>query len=174
MAQDTTESISIDEESPLILEATHTGNINFTVNLLDLDTGEETLVFNAVGDFAGRTITPVSPGEYVFNVDYDESYTLEPVQMGEENIREPPVEIEGCDWDVIPVDADEPYRLNIDSEGDLDFNYTISLHDGVGQKEDLLINAVGSGQYATTVTTLGFGFLFVKFHGEWTLDLQSL
>jgi len=173
MAQDTTEPITSAEESPLILEFTNTGGGNVTVDLIDLDTGEETLVFNAVGDFAGRTITPVSPGEYVLNVDYGESYTLEPLQMEEKDVRELPVEIEGCDWDVIPLDAEEPYRLNIDSE-EARGNCTISLYDQSGQKEDLLINVVGSGQYATTVTKLGFGFLFVKFNGEWTLDLQSL
>lgn len=174
MAQDTTDPITIKERSPLILEATHTGEMNFTVEMIDLESGDETLVFNAVSDFSGRSITPVDPGEYVFNVNYADSYSLEPIQIDEEDVRELPIEIAGQDWDIIPVRTQGPYRFSINSQGADSYNYTVNFHDENGMKQELLINVVGSGQYATTVTTVGFGFLFVQFDGDWTIKMEEL
>lgn len=172
MAQDTTEAIAIDEESPLIIDAEHTGTSNFILDLIDLQSGSESNLINEIGNFDGRVIEPVNAGKYNFNITYDQSYSLNPVGFNEDEILEPPLSVSGSDYGVIPVELDDPVRLKLSAV--TDSNVIVTLKNLLGQNVDILINEIAPGDVATTVTTQGTGIFYIETKDDWDVSLNPL
>jgi len=172
MPKDTTDSFEISEKTAFIFDAEHTGNRNFIVELLDLESSSKELLINTLGHFDGRAISEVTPGKYVFNVTYDEDYDLTPVSITEDDRVEPPVQIEGTDYAVIPTDLTGPIRFTIDAETNM--NVIVMLKNASGDNVDLIFNERGAGEYATTVMEEGLGLFYIETLDDWTVSMEPL
>lgn len=171
MREDTTEPFEIDEKTAFIFDAKSTGT-PFIVNLLDIDTGDEELLINSPNDsFDGRAITPITPGKYVFNITYGKDYNIEPVGVGESDVLELPIEQDGTDFAVLPIELDGAVRFSISNDTT---NCIVTLHNALGEKADLVVNDPNPGERATTLMEEGFGFLFIQTLGDWHVEIESL
>jgi hypothetical protein len=171
MGEDTTDAIEISEESALVVDATHKGESNFQVQLIDLETGKEEWLINETGAFDGRIVAHVTPGQYAFNVVYDRDYTLEPTGIDPGDIREPPFSMSGHDYAVVPVQLESPVRLELAAQ--TDSNVQVIMKNSVGNMVDYIFNETGPGEFATTITTEGIALFYLKMVDEWELSIDS-
>lgn len=172
MPEDTTDSFEVSEKSAFIFDAKHKGSSNFIVELLDLNRNSKDIIINTVGDFDGTAMSAVSPGKYVFNVNYDKEYELQPIGISENDVIEPPAEIEGEDFDVLPTELTEPIRFRISAQ--TGSNVIVTLKNGNGENIDLIFNEQGAGDYATTVMQEGMGLFYVETEDDWVVSMETL
>lgn len=170
MAQDVTDPIEVDQAGPFILDIEHYGDAHFGVKLSNISgRGSERLI-NTIGDFDGRVIAPVRPGKHVFEVDYGREYSIEPVDFGE--IQTAPISLDRTDPYVIPIELENPIKIELLAEGD---NHVgVSLRNGIGEKVDNLVNEIGPTETTTLVQQEGEGFLFFDIEGNWSAEITEI
>lgn len=171
MGEDTTDAIEISEESALVVDATHRGGSNFIVHLIDLETGNKEHLINEQGAFDGRIVSHVTPGQYAFNIVYDQEYTLEPTGIDPGEICDPPFSMSGHDYAVVPVELDSPVRLELAAQ--TDSNVILHMKNALGQTVDHIFNERGPGEFATTITTEGLALFYLQMVDEWELSIES-
>jgi len=171
MGEDTTDAIEISEESALVVDATHRGGSNFIVDLIDLETGNKENLINELDSFDGRIVAHVTPGQYAFNVVYDQEYRLEPTDIDPGEIHELPVRISGHDYAVLPVELGSPVRLELAAQ--TDSNVILDMKNALGETVDNIFNELGPGEFATTITTEGLALFYLQMVDEWELSIES-
>lgn len=172
MPEDTTESITIENHSALIVDATHSGSSNFMVDLLEVNSGDRDSLINAQGNIDGRIVAEVIPGRYVFNVTYDESYSLTPTEIDQTDILLPPVAIDGSDFEVLPVELTGPSQFQM--EVATDSNVVLTLRRPNGEFIRRPINDHSSSQFATTLTDEGVVLFCLELVDQWSVEIEEL
>lgn len=172
MPEDTTDSFEIAEKSAMIVDARHSGSSNFIVELLNISNNSRELLVNTQGSFDGRVAAPLYPGKYVFNVNHDGDYVLNPVDIKESDVEEAPIERDGSDYDVIPVQLQGPVRFSMTAE--TQSNVIVRLKDGRGEDVELIFNEMGPGEFSTTVMQEGFGLFYIETEDEWNISIETL
>jgi hypothetical protein len=170
MAQDVSDPYEIDQRMPLLLDIEHSGDDHFAVKLSSLTGGKDSTLVNTIGDFDGRVITPVEPSKFVFEVDYSVEYSIEPVDFGD--IRSAPISLSNSDPDVIAIEITDPIRLEVTTREQE--HVGVSLHNGIGEKVDNLINEIGPTETTAMVRQEGEGFLFFDISGKWTAEITGM
>lgn len=178
MPEDTTGLMEFDEASALILDATHTGDLNFVVDLLNIETDSSDILINGIGDFDGRIVTHVEPGKYVLNITYASDYSLDPISISLDEVQEPPLSRDGEYFEVIPVSLNSPVRMEISKHNDASFHQHmgVTLYDTKGNHFDTLINdtSMEATDHAVTISTQADMYLSIEYYGSWSLSLTEL
>lgn len=178
MPEDTTGLMEFDEASALILDATHTGDLNFVVDLLNIETDSSDILINGIGDFDGRIVTHVEPGKYVLNITYASDYSLDPISISLDEVQEPPLSRDGEYFEVIPVSLNSPVRMEISKHNDASFHQHmgVKLYDTKGNHFDTLINdtSMEATDHAVTISTQADMYLSIEYYGSWSLSLTEL
>lgn len=170
MAQDVADAFEIEQEGPIIVEASHQGQGHFGVELSDISGINDERLINTVGEFDGTVMAPVQPGDYVFEVSYDQSYSLEMVGFGE--IETAPVSISRTDPDILPIEIEDPIKIDLrtSDQGVVQ----VSLRNYLGQKVDSIFNEVGPAETTAMIRQTGQAFLFFDIVGTWEADIETV
>lgn len=170
MPQDVTDTFEIEREGPIFVDATHQGTGHFGVELSNISGRNDERLINTVGQFNGTVMAPVKPGDYVFEVDYDQTYSLEMVGFGE--IETAPVSISRTDPDVLPIEIENPIKIELSTTND--GHVGVSLRNHLGQKVDNIINEIGPAKTTAMIRQSGQAFLFFDIEGDWEVNIEEV
>jgi hypothetical protein len=166
-------SVTLREDSPLVVAARHSGSANFIVELVARGGGSE-LLFNEIGPFAGETAwADASAGGYRVRVDADGTWTValtQPVPTG--RARPVPGTFNARGSRVIPIRADDDLQPVVSAVHRGEANFIVALI-GFGNLsgETLLFNEIGNFRGETLVDEMLAGDYLphVTADGPWTM-----
>lgn len=170
MPEDVTEAFEIDQQTPIIVHATHTGHDHFGLKISSVSGRMDERLINTIGDFDGTVMAPIKPGKYVFEIDYGTEYTLEMTDFGE--IRSPPFSYSQTDPDVVAIEIENPIKLNLTAKNDDHVGVTLRNH--LGQNVDRLVNEIGPVETSSMIRQEGQAFLFFDIRGEWEAEINEI
>lgn len=187
---DTTQSFEL-QEGVTIFEMSHTGSSNFAIWLYNVATAEqEELLVNEIGNYDGSVLIGVTSG---YSADVEEgTYLLEVTADGnwQVTIEQPrpstaddiPTSYSG-NGDTVP----QPFTLD---SGLVEFemshtgssNFAIWLYHADGEREELLVNEIGSYTGSTLVSVSdswsgeaspGIHYISVTADGNWQINISQ-
>ncbi|MEF8826194.1 MAG: hypothetical protein V5A27_07635 [Halapricum sp.] len=156
------------------IDLSHDGERNFIVELVNTETGDETLLVNTIGGFDGTTALYTPSGEYVLNIeaDGDWSGTVRQPRYSQAEVVALPDEASRSDYALLgPYQFSGTTRFTIDAE--TESNVIAYLQTHRGENAELLVNEIGPHEGSTVFVADGVGLIYVETEGEWTVTIES-
>ncbi|MHC3438234.1 hypothetical protein ACYJ1Y_09040 [Natrialbaceae archaeon A-gly3] len=161
----------IDIEGGLtIIEATHDGESNFQVSLVDGSDFDDLFV-NVIGDFDGAQADLIDSGEYMLDVEADGSWEIEVRQPRAVSGDSLPKSLSGNGPDVVgPIDFSGTHVAEGSHSGSS--NFQVSIYPMEGSFSELVFNEIGEFDGETTFSHDGVGWVDVNADGDWSVELE--
>lgn len=153
-----------------VLEATHSGESNFQVSLVD---GSDVVgdFVDVSGDFDGAQAALIGSGEYLLDVDADGSWTVDIYQPRSVTGESPPESLSGNGPDVVgPIGFDGTHMAEASHSGT--GNFQVQVLPMVGSSPEILFDETGEFGGQTTFAFDGVGWIDVNADGDWSLAIE--
>jgi hypothetical protein len=159
-----------------IFEISHTGESDFSVELLKSNGEFVEMPVNTTGNYSGKKAIGISKsGNYLLSIEADGDWNVTITQPRPSSGVKKPVTFTGAGDDVpqfLYIKKKGLVRFNMSHDGE--YNFIIWLMDGNGNLVDLLVNETGSfsGSKALKIRKKGVYLLDVKADGNWSASIN--
>lgn len=163
------EGVSI-EGGLTVVDATHSGDSNFQVHLVD-DTEYDEMFVNEIGDYSGETADLIDGGEYLLDVEADGDWEIEVRQPRANTGDDLPQSLEGEGPTVVgPIEFGDTHIAEGMHSGDS--NFQVHVYPQYGSYGELVFNEIGEFEGETTFSHNEIGWVAIQADGGWELDLD--
>jgi len=158
----------------LMVGAAHKGSRNFVVELLSADGQQRELLMNAIGDYQGVRLIPITAGQYRFQIQSDQAWVVmhEQPDSNKKGTSLPISHSHIGDAPLGPFVIDRGLlRASFTHEGTR--NFAATLFTAKGSMAVLLVNKIGAyrGNVTASISDAGPYWLAVQASGAWSVEL---
>lgn len=158
----------------LMVGAAHKGSRNFVVELLSADGQKRELLMNAIGDYQGVRLIPITAGQYRFQIQSDQAWVVmhEQPDSNKKGTSLPISHSHIGDAPLGPFVIDRGLlRASFTHEGTR--NFAATLFTAKGSMAVLLLNKIGAyrGNVTASISDAGPYWLAVQASGTWSVEL---
>ena len=133
-----------------VFDFKNNGSGNFIAMLMDEDGEKIELLVNEIGSVSGKKAMYLDAGKYFINIDQGSNWNFNILQPRLLETAELPYTFEASSPDISKVVlADDLIQINYSHQGT--GNFVVNLLNTNGQKEELLVNEIGSISGSTTI-----------------------
>jgi hypothetical protein len=157
-----------------IFNMKHSGESNFAIWLLDSNGNKVDLMVNEIGSFDGSKAEHITTaGDYVLDITADGPWTVEvqqPIYTSADNV---PISLSGTGQSVTKPFHSNGGLITFKMTHDGSSNFAIWLLDAKGNRQELLVNEIGTfdGSKALGVKS-GVYLLDITADGNWKVDVS--
>lgn len=161
----------------MVAAATHDGDSNFIVELIDDDSGDRADgLFNVIGSFDGVVGVALEQSEYFLDVNADGDWSIDIAEpfAPQDAIHQLPVEASGAGQDVVgPVSLDGRATVSGEHAGESNFIVEIIEESASGFRgTEIVFNEIGEFEGETSVDFQGTAWIDVSADGDWSLGFE--
>lgn len=153
-----------------VIEASHSGESNFQVSLVDGSEFSDSFI-NVIGDFDGSQADLIDGGEYLLDVNADGSWNINVYQPRAGSGDVLPESLSGSGPDVIgPIEFEGTHIASGSHSGES--NFQAQVYPMEGRFAETLFNEIGEFDGETTFSYDGVGWVDVNADGSWQINIE--
>ncbi|MCQ4331947.1 hypothetical protein KM295_00305 [Natronomonas sp. F2-12] len=153
-----------------VVEATHSGESNFQVSLVDDSEFDDNFI-NVIGDFDGSQADLIDSGEYMLDVNADGSWSIDIHQPRSGSGEDLPKSLSGSEPDVVgPIEFGGTHVADGSHSGES--NFQVQVYPMEGSFAETVFNEIGEFDGETTFSFDGVGWVDINADGSWEVNIE--